>query len=98
VVDAQGELLPFAFPLSKRFMMSVKTGDHNLMEAILESDPRVIKTTDSIGQTSLHWAAMRNDLPMARMLLSDLININAQDTAGRTPLYIAAMRDNHESV
>ena len=53
---------------------------------------------DSVGQTVLHWAAKRNDVPMARLLKQAGAEIDAVDMALRTPLFMAARSDMPEMV
>jgi hypothetical protein len=60
---------PFAFPLSKRWAISVKSGDVKLTDTLITADRRLISTVDSVGQNCVHWIAMRNDVDMLYLVL-----------------------------
>merc|ERR1712196_235513 len=43
-----------------------------------------------VGETALHWAALRGDEPVATLLLSAQADPDICDQDGKTPLHIAA--------
>jgi ankyrin len=49
----------------------------------------VIQEKDNDGNTVLHLAAMANDVPILKELLSNYPDPNAQDHSGRTPLHLS---------
>lgn len=48
-----------------------------------------INATDFDGDNALHWAAVRNDLEAARLLIEAGINIDQHGALGYTPLHVA---------
>jgi len=80
-------------PLAPSFFDAVKASSHSQVRLLLSQDLSLVHTTDSVGQTALHWAAKRNDVPMARVLKAAGADLNAMDMTLRTPLYIAARKD-----
>ncbi len=75
------------------FLEVAKRGDTTSVEQALTLEKRLILSRDSIGQTVLHWAAKRNDLPMVKLLKSAGCDLNAVDMALRTPLMLAVRKD-----
>lgn len=83
----------YSNPLASSFLEAVKTGNLSQVRLLLTQDHSLIRITDSIGQTALHWAAKRNDLSTARILKAAGADVNAMDMTLRTPLYIAARKN-----
>lgn len=51
--------------------------------------PGDLHARDDIGQSMLHYASRRGDVPFATLLLQAGADVNAVDLAGRTPLHEA---------
>ena len=88
---------PFAFPDSIPFMIAVKAGNIIKVDELILEDNRVVHTTDSVGQTGLHWCALRGDINMLRLLVTFGIEIDHKDSAHRTALYLASYK-NHTAI
>lgn len=85
---------PYGLKFAHKFIRAVKFGDTASVVKMINSNPRIIETVDTLRQTSLHWAVKRNDLEIAKILLKRGVDINGIDLAGRTALHIAARNDN----
>jgi len=75
------------------FLEAAKQGDTTSVAQALTLEKRLILSKDSIGQSALHWAAKRNDLPMVKLLKAAGSDLNAVDMALRTPLMLAVRKD-----
>ena len=51
---------------------------------MLKSDRSLADIRDSSGKTPLHWAAMRNCIPIAKLLINYGADVNARDYCNRT--------------
>jgi ankyrin repeat protein len=71
---------------------AVKDGLSHEVKALLGKGPNV-NATDSNGATALAWAAMRDDTPVATLLLKAKADPNISDANAITPLRVAI--DNH---
>jgi hypothetical protein len=88
------EFTPYGMKFAHKFIRAVKFGDTASVVKMINSNPRIIETVDTLRQTSLHWAVKRNDLEIAKILVKRGVDINGIDLAGRTALHIAARNDN----
>ena len=68
---------------------AVKTGDHALLRSLIQKKADV-NAADVDGTTALDWAAYRNDLEAAGLLLRANANVNAATDLGVTPLWLAS--------
>jgi ankyrin repeat protein len=84
-----------------------ESGDYNgfLMELpfsrikdVIESSPSIAFSTDELGSTMLHEAAITGRADVVQMLLALKANPNAKDINGRTPLYKAAFYGHPEII
>ena len=71
-------------------MKAVKDGDADAVRELLKR-PNAGKASDADGTTALQWAADRDDLPMAQMLLRAGADVTAANRYGVTPMYSAAL-------
>jgi len=69
---------------------AVKDGDAAAVRVLLKQ-PNVANAADPDGTTALHWAADRDDLPIAQLLVRAGANVNAASRYGVTPMYSAAV-------
>ena len=73
---------------------AVKNGDAATARAVLKQRPDSINVGDRDGVTPLHWAADRDDMEMAELLIRAGADVRAQNRYGVTPLYAAATNGN----
>jgi len=92
------EFKSFGRSRGQDYFDAVKAGNLALVKTLLVADKKLVHVKDSVGQTVLHWAAKRNDVPMARLLKQAGAEIDAVDMALRTPLFMAARSDMPEMV
>jgi ankyrin repeat protein len=72
-------------------------GDGDAVRALLK-DAADVNAAQGDGMTALHWAAMRGDAAMAKLLIYAGANVGATTRIGSyTPLYLAA-KDGHAAV
>lgn len=95
---SQSNYTRFGHPKAQEYFEAVKGGNLNAVEQLLATEKKLLFIKDSIGQTSLHWAAKRNDLGLAKLLKSLGAEINCTDLARRSPLYLASRRDHYDMV
>lgn len=67
---------------------AVRDGDRAAVTRLLKSPTAA--ATDGDGSTPLHWAAYRDDVPVAEMLLKAGARVNAANDLGATPLWAAS--------
>ena len=71
---------------------AVKTGNIDAVRSLLEDGSGVdVNLRQGDGATALHWAAHRNDLVMANLLIEAGATVGAANELGATPLWLAAM-------
>jgi ankyrin repeat protein len=68
---------------------AVKSGDLAKAKTIVEHDPSQVRTTDKVGNTPLHAAAIAGSAPMIEWLLSKGADVEAANTEAMTPLFEA---------
>lgn len=67
---------------------AVKNGDRAAVSALLKKGSNA-SAQDVDGTTALHWAAHRNDLDTANLLIAAGAKVNAANRYGMTPLLLA---------
>jgi ankyrin repeat protein len=77
---------------SASFHAAVKSGDLELVKALLKEQADLVFTRDSsFGGTPLYWAAVNGHKGVAELLLANKAEVNAKDNLGWTPLHSAAV-------
>ena len=71
-----------------RLLEAVKNGDKEVVQNLLKQHVDV-DTSQEDGTTALAWAAHRDDLDMAELLIRASANVNAANDYGVTPLSLA---------
>src|SRR5262245_60875802 len=72
---------------------AVKNADRPALRALLQK--RVdVNVPEADGMTALHWAAQRDDLETANLLIRAGANANVKTRLGVTPLLIASLNGN----
>ena len=70
---------------------AVKSGDKAAVRVLLSKASAVtVNAPDGDGSTALHWAAYRDDLESAGLLIRAGANVNAANDLGVTPLWTAS--------
>jgi ankyrin repeat protein len=80
-------------PVEKSLFRAVKNGDTGAVSSLLAEHPALIHARDAEQSTPLHWAAWKNQVEVAKVLLSagaDVNAVNQNDHWGTTPLHAAA--------
>ncbi len=72
-----------------RLMEAVRNGDRAAVRALLK-EPVEVNATEADGATALHWAAHRDDLELAGLLIRSGADANAANDHGVTPLTLAS--------
>jgi ankyrin repeat protein len=72
---------------------AAKRGDGHAVHKLLELDSASAGTTDSLGYTALHWAAMRGHERIVRELIEAKASVNAVGLDGSTPLHWSCHND-----
>lgn len=84
-----------------QLLEAVKNGDRPTVEKLLEAGADAnfqagsrkytrIGLRQEVGETALHWAALRGDEGVAQLLLNAGADTDLRDQDGKTPLHIAA--------
>lgn len=76
-----------------RLVDAVKRAEKATVRTLLQQRPDVI-AAEPDGTTALHWAAHRNDLEIAELLIRAGANVNATNRYGVPPLSLAATNGN----
>jgi hypothetical protein len=79
-------------PLHKfntEFFKAVKNNDDFEVHRLLSLHPELANEVDGLFQTALHWAARRNQMKIARILIGSGANPRLKDKLGRTPESVA---------
>jgi hypothetical protein len=74
---------------SLKYFQVVKAGNAKELRELLSKDSGLVQLTESVGMTGLHWAAKRNQMKIANILISYGCPISTKDIFGRTALDIA---------
>lgn len=77
---------------------AAKLGETDRVEALLAGDPRSIEAVDDSGYTALHWAAIRDHLDVAMVLVRAGAPVDAIGADGGSPLHWACHHDRPELV
>lgn len=86
---------PYQLKNSFEFIEAVKYEKLKEMEAYLKN-PDLLFSFDYYRQTGFHWAAKKNKINAARLMIKYGNCVNLTDVNHMTPLAIAAKNDNYE--
>jgi ankyrin repeat protein len=75
-------------PIDLRLLQAVKSGDVESVRGLVKQGVDV-NAAQGDGATVLHWAAHRDDLPIADLLIRSGARPSAADDLGTTPLHLA---------
>lgn len=94
---------PFGIKGSRDFLKACKEGDLRKCAFMLKDNRWLAQVRDHVSQTGLHWAARRNNVEIAKLLISYGCFVDSRDIvrskqAGRTPLHVACKFEADEVV
>ncbi len=75
---------------------AVRSGNMDLIRALLQKQPSLINAKDNFGSTPLHTAVEKGNIRIVELLIQNGADVNAKDNEGRTPTYFAEVRGNCE--
>ena len=61
---------------------AARKGDVKKVQALLQSDPKLVSDKDNLGNTPLHVAALHGELAVAQALLDAGADVNAKNSSG----------------
>jgi len=73
----------------RQLLESVKAGEEKRVEALLILGA-MVDAKDTFGKPALHFAAINDNLPIAKLLLAHGANVDIKGTGGWTPLHLTA--------
>lgn len=77
--------------------ISIKARDVKMTSLLLDHYVE-IDERDEDGNTPIHLATMKNDIPLMEQLINKSCNVNIRNNAGKTPLFYAVERSSKEAV
>ena len=82
-----------AGPADLRLIQAVRNRDADAVRALLKPRPPTVDVNAAPGDgaTALHWAAHRDDLTIADLLIRAGARVNAANDVGATPLHLACI-------
>jgi ankyrin repeat protein len=89
-------MIPSPMTPAARILLAAKHGSAEMVGEHLAADPAAVNAKGEHDKTPLHWAAEKNHLQMAKVLIQAGADINAETTWGSTPLQWAANMGSRE--
>ena len=78
------------------FCRAVHKGDKDRVEAMLNTNPKLIAGRDELGRLGVHYAAWRGHKDVMELLLDRGSDVNAKTDRGHTPLHLAVHQNHKE--
>ncbi|ELP93264.1 osteoclast-stimulating factor, putative [Entamoeba invadens IP1] len=88
------------FTKPSRLIAAAKAGEDELIKEYMDDKTKSIdiNKVDSLGQSSMHWAAHSGYPNTIQTLYNYGGNVNVQDKEGETPLHKAAWKDKLQTI
>ena len=91
ILSASAFVLPLALYAARSPIAdAAEGGDKTALQSLLDHNADV-NAAQLDGATAIHWAAYRNDLAMADLLIAAHANLKAANREGSTPLALASL-------
>lgn len=78
-------------------LQAARGGDAAEVQRLLQQPGCAVDQRGADGETALHWAADRGQLPVLRLLLAAGADVNATDADGQAALHYAALAEQREA-
>ncbi len=80
-------------PEFEQLKEAIKSRDRAQVEAILKEHPELVRASDVLGNSSVHWAVLTRQLSLIDCFLELGADINAQRADGQTPVHVSINGD-----
>lgn len=80
-------------PEFEQLKEAIKSRDRAQVEAILKGHPELVRASDALGNSSLHWAVLTRQLSLIDRFLELGADINTQRADGQTPAHVSINGD-----
>jgi uncharacterized protein len=77
------------FPDEADIHQAVLSGDIERVRSLVAEKPERVRQVDAVGNTALHVAVARNNVPITRLLIESGSAIDALNGGGRSPLVVS---------
>jgi ankyrin repeat protein len=84
--------------VSKDFFSAIRMNKEMKVMKMLKRKKSLVGIRDSVGKTPLHWAVIRNNLPIAQLLINFGADPNAEDFFNRPVKHFAEVAKNREAM
>jgi ankyrin repeat protein len=81
---------------AEEILLAAQDGNVDRVQKLLAGDPALVNIKGEYDKTPLHWAAEKNHLQLAKVLLAGGADISTETTWGSTPLQWAANMGSHD--
>lgn len=98
IMESPLYITPHSCKNSKQYFMYVKTGNYNEVRSLCFENKMMVFQMDSVGKIGAHWAALREDISMMRLLIRFKTDLEKRDFNGCTPLSYALKTKNRDIV
>jgi ankyrin repeat protein len=82
---------------SQEIITFAAVGNLEKVKELIDSNPQLVNSQDSLGRTPLHWACRGVHFEVVKYLVDNGANVNARDNNGVMPLHSLASRSHFEA-
>jgi RNA polymerase sigma factor (sigma-70 family) len=93
LVNALRERYGYSSEFESVLLPAIVARDRQEVTDILRENPGLVRGSDALGNTALHWAVMTRQLPLIDLLLERDANLHAQRADGKTPVLLSLTGD-----